>query len=452
MSDELTRFRDVDAEVVQAAKDIKILSQIAWPPELAQEFLAGWHAGRPELPKPPPVEVDLHDHMATLERLSVPVADHPAAAFIARTAHSYLEALQMLEAAGTPAFTELSTSIYGRPNDGVAPGGLTSLRAAIHFDLATRELGESCFIDDADASLTAEDVAARMRPELDAFFTHHRVEVTVDPSLAAKAAAGAQRIRLRAGALFSEDDIVQLLNHEGFVHSATLLNGRNQPHLACLSLGAPRTTCTQEGLATFSELITTSIDLARLRRLALRIIAVHEALSGADFIDVFKLFLEKGQSELESYQSAMRVFRGGDVRGRVAFTKDAVYLRGLLKTHAWLHSALGARKVQYPHYIFAGRLTWGDAEELEPCFESGLIAPPLYEPRWVARRNNLAAYLSFSSLTHDLPISEVELAHFATRRFRALEADGDDEPSSSGPSAAGPGRPRSGAGTGRTPG
>ena len=45
-----------------------------------------------------------------------------------------------------------------------------------------------------------------------------------------------------------------------------------------MSLGSPRTTKTQEGLATFAELITSSIDLARLRRIALRIPAVHMGL------------------------------------------------------------------------------------------------------------------------------------------------------------------------------
>ena len=36
-------------------------------------------------------------------------------------------------------------------------------------------------------------------------------------------------------------------------------------------LGAPRTTRTQEGLATFAEIITGAIDISRLRRIALRV-------------------------------------------------------------------------------------------------------------------------------------------------------------------------------------
>ncbi len=51
-------------------------------------------------------------------------------------------------------------------------------------------------------------------------------------------------------------------------------------------------TRTQVGVAVFSELITYSIDLVRLRRIALRAVAVDPALSGADFIDVFRLRLD----------------------------------------------------------------------------------------------------------------------------------------------------------------
>src|SRR5690606_25614190 len=145
-----------------------------------------------------------------------------------------------------------------------------------------------------------------------------------------KAAAGARKIRIRGGTCFSWMDIPQLVNHEAFVHTLTMLNGREQPHLKSMGLGAPRTTRVQEGLAIFAELITGAIDLSRLRRIALRVKAVHMAMEGADFIQVFSFFLDAGQNELESYYSAMRIFRGGDVRGRLVFTKDVVYLVGLV--------------------------------------------------------------------------------------------------------------------------
>ena len=61
---------------------------------------------------------------------------------------------------------------------------------------------------------------------------------------------------------------------------------------------------------------------------------MHQAMECCGF------FLEQGQSELESAHSAARVFRGGDVRGRIAFTKDVVYLCGMVAVHTFLHKAI----------------------------------------------------------------------------------------------------------------
>ena len=107
----------------------------------------------------------------------------------------------------------------------------------------------------------------------------------------------------------------QLLEHEALVHSATKRNGRAQPLLTSLGLSAPRTTATQEGLATLAELITDTMDLVRLRRIALRIKGLDAGLSGADFLQVFDIFRQGGQPDAEAFRSAARIFRGGDVRG-----------------------------------------------------------------------------------------------------------------------------------------
>jgi len=219
-------------------------------------------------------------------------------------------------------------------------------------------------------------------------------------------------VRIRGYTSFSPAEIEQLLEHELYVHSATMLNGRAQPHLKSLGLGAPRTTCTQEGLATFAEMITATMDLSRLRRIALRIKGIHLALEGGDFIEVFRFFLDAGQSPKESFQSAARIFRGGDVRGRHVFTKDIVYLKGLCAVHTFLRKAAALRKIDYPQYLFAGRLTLGDVMTLEPYIESGFIARPLYQPRWVANRDGLAAYLSYAAFTNKLRLADVELSDF----------------------------------------
>jgi len=77
------------------------------------------------------------------------------------------------------------------------------------------------------------------------------------------------------------------------------------------------------------------------------------ALEGADFVQVFGFFHDAGQTPTESFHSAARIF------------------------------------------------------------ESGWLAPPRYEPEWLANRHSLAAYLAFSSMTHRLPMHEASLEAFS---------------------------------------
>jgi len=408
----LEHCREIDERLVKTARGVKVLSSISWPRALSEIFLKSWRNGAPKLPKPPPTGPGLEGRIEALEALARPIGDHPIARYLSRTAESYLHTARLLQHTGTETFTEISSEIYGRPSDPVAPGGLTNLEVALSLLEVSGELAKSCVTEEADYCLTPRYVQSEMQRVFDAFFTDHPIQVEIDPNLASKAAAGAEAVRIREGTCFSRNDFDQLIQHEGFVHVATARNGRLQTNLRSLGLSAPRTTATQEGLATFAEFITNSIDLNRLRRIALRIVGIDAALKGADFVDVFKIFLEHGQSEKESYFSAARVFRGGDPAGGIAFTKDNVYLQGLMKTQTFMLSALEARKVNLVRHLFAGRMTWGDARELEPFFKSGWISAPRYQPDWVLNRQRLAAWLSFSNLTHRLPMQLANLGAF----------------------------------------
>jgi uncharacterized protein (TIGR02421 family) len=215
-----------------------------------------------------------------------------------------------------------------------------------------------------------------------------------------------------------------LLCHEAFIHTATQLNGRKQLNLTCLGLGAPRTTRTQEGIAVFAELITNAIDLSRLRRIALRVIAVQMALDGADFIDLFKFFLNAGQSENESVKSAQRIFRGGDVKNKVVFTKDGVYLQGLLEVHTMLRIAIRDNKPELVSNLFAGRLTIADTIRLNEYFEKGWLIPPVYMPTWAKDLRRLAAMLAFSAFITNINLDVVTLDRFLLLD-EAIMASGD---------------------------
>jgi uncharacterized protein (TIGR02421 family) len=318
----------------------------------------------------------------------------------------------LIALAGRPEASAASIEIYGRPGS-VLPGSQrTNLDAADYFVEVSREVSAGHAADDDDEILSAEEVATDLRKRIGAVITDDEIKIVVDPALASKAAAGATRIRLRAGTRFSEDDVDQLLEHEAFVHSLTALNGRRQPHLTSLSLGAPRTTATQEGLATFAELVTGAIDISRMKRIALRVNAIHNALAGASFVDIFEFFLACGQPEVESFNSAMRVFRGMPLGGGHAFTKDVVYLTGLIQVHTYFRWALRSQQLHYCEALFAGRMTLADLQDLEPAFADGTIAKPAYLPPWMTRKNGLTAYLAFSVFADHITVGGLQAEAF----------------------------------------
>ena len=418
LSAELAAFADLDARLVNVAKGIKVLTNLTWPERLCGEFLAGYQKGSPKLPE---IEYRPVDYSENLRELKAILAEcdrsHPVGNYIYQTAESYRLAATMLAHRKQPAFTEFSTALYGKPSDAIGANGLTHLDAATHFIENTREFIAAYHVDAGAYCVTAEQVAQTLRGTLVPFFLGHPIEVVIDPALPSKAAASARRIRVRAGTCFSSMDVGQLLQHEGLVHMLTMLNGREQPYLKSFGLGSPRTTRTQEGLATFAELITSTIDLNRLQRIALRIRAVSLALDGADFVELFRFFEKAGQTLQESYYSAARIFRGGDPRGKIAFTKDVVYLEGLIFIHTFLRKALQENKFRFPTYLFAGRLTLADVVTLEPFFESGYITAPLYEPPWLQNRQCLAAYLCYSIFANRISLGDVRLDDFRSREI-----------------------------------
>jgi uncharacterized protein (TIGR02421 family) len=328
----------------------------------------------------------------------------------------------MLMAAGTPEFTERSIHLYGRPNDVYETQSFTGVEAARFLLEKTDHLLSGSYVTPTTPDLLAAQFAERLQKAIDAYFVEDKVSVIVDEKLSSKAIAGTTRIRIRKSAMFTELDFDQLYQHEALIHTATAINGGRQPNLKCLALSAPRTTRTQEGLAVFAELVTRSIDIARLRRLALRILAIKAVLDGADFMECFKLFLDAGQDEREAYKSAQRIFRGGDVRGGIAFTKDSAYLKGVMETHVLMNLAIRDNTPQVIERLFAGRLTLSDAIVLGPDFESGFLERPRYVPPWARDTSRLAATLAYSSFMMNINLTSLTLDRFVLAEKRLMES------------------------------
>jgi len=405
----LQRYADLDQRLLSAVKGIRILSSVAWPASLEDRMIAAYAKGQFSLPEVSYQAPDFSAERAELAAIEREAGyDDPMGEYLCRTAESWRIAAEMLEAVGTSNVTAPSIVLYGRPGDVIPGSDRSNLDAARYFVELADELGSEMIADEERVNLTAEQLRADLTKSLDEFFGEPIITVEVDPELTAKAAAGATRIRLRGGTHFSEYDRHQLLAHEALVHSLTALNGRAQPLLASLGRTSPRVTATQEGLAVFAELISGAIDISRLKRISLRILAIDMALNGADFVEVYQFFSNCGQSAADSFHSAQRVFRGVPLTGGAAFAKDNVYLSGLLTVHTFFRWALKQRRMDMLRHLFAGKLALHDVISLEPYFESGAIAPARWLPPWMQHVHGLAGKLAFSLFVNRIHMGKVQ--------------------------------------------
>jgi uncharacterized protein (TIGR02421 family) len=409
----IARLLECDAQLVAIGKKIRVLKAIDWPHGLEETFLDGWRRGQPQLPRPEAQPVVLAAEIEALKGLMARIdRGHLLGDWLYKSAWSYLVAAQMLAGIGTPEFTRCSALLYGRPDTRYRSQEMSNADGAEEMLATTDQMISHARMPTVPFDIPAEAFADMLRERIGTMFKFDDVRVVLDPNLASKATACSTKISLRASAMFSERDLAQLTEHEAFIHTLTSLNGKHQPYLKVLGLGTPRTTRTQEGLATFSEIITGSMDISRLRRIALRVVMVKRALQGADFIEVFRGFLDAGQSEVESYRSAARVFRGGDVRGRVCFTKDGAYLEGVMIVNLFIRKAIQEGELDLLRMLFVGRVTVSDVVSLGPLLGTGLISPARYVPPWARDPQRVLSIMAFSAATQRLRLDTFDLQRF----------------------------------------
>ncbi len=161
-----------------------------------------------------------------------------------------------------------------------------------------------------------------------------------------------------------------LVQHEIGTHVLTYWNGRAQP-LTLLHTGTPGYEDLQEGLAVLSEWFVGGLTANRFRTLAARVVAIDHMLRGNDFVSTFQLLHDRhGLPPRSAFITTARTFRGG------GFTKDAVYLRGLVELLAYLRD--GGRLEP----LFIGKLKLDYVPMIDELTERGILRPAPLTPRW----------------------------------------------------------------------
>jgi len=391
----------------EASKSIRILRNVSWDASVADTFFAHKAQKLPEVSYP---KVDVSETHGLLKKARTMIPSHNLVrAWAEEIIFDLEQGALLLEHMGTKAFYTHSDKLYGSPKTVLLDGVSNSLDLANHFEKMYQNIGALDLGAPPDACILAEQVVMQITGAVKKAFGNQAPEVYIDNTIASNAIAGRQRIRIRGTACFSDKDIDQLIHHEAFIHVATSINGKNQDKLKILSAAHPGTTKTQEGLAVFAEFITGTIDLDRLRRLSDRIVAIQMAIDGADFIEVFNFYLTRTDSQDQAFESTRRVFRGGVITGGAPFTKDIVYLDGLLRVHNFLRIMVKQGRADLMKLLFVGKLDLTDIPVINMFHKEGLIKDPEFLPPWMKDMRFLLTYLAYSSFLNSVKLSSMKV-------------------------------------------
>jgi uncharacterized protein (TIGR02421 family) len=269
---------------------------------------------------------------------------------------------------------------------------------------------------------SAEQVAHTLKHACQAHFGAAAPKIEVVDVLSANALAGPTSIRIRRDARFTDRDAEQLLQHEAYIHVATSLNGRAQTDLPILALSYPYVARFQEGLAVLAEVLTGAIEMDRFARLSDRVFAIQKAVEGADFLEVYRFFLERNGKPEQAFQNTRRVFRGGVIEGGAPFTKDCVYLFGLLQASNTVRALFAQGRADCLPLLFCGKVDVQDLRALCELAGMGLISAPRFLPPWVKDPRSLFALLTFSTFITRLDMGPlVKKAQEMTRGIPPIE-------------------------------
>ena len=397
---EKQRIRKVAHLLYDGARRVRILRSIDWPVQIKQGFFAKAARELPVISYPGFDATPTIDIIREARRMIIPIS--PIDQWLERQANSIETGARMLAGIGTPVFFEHSRQVYGEPTAPLRYLPVTSLELAQSIQEVINQLARIDLGVAPAAHLSAEEVARVIQAAVSLHFAEDAPKVTLVDTLSANALATADKIRIRRDARFTDRDAVQLLNHEAYIHVATSLNGRFQTDLPILGAGHPSTTRTQEGLAVFAEIISGTIELDRLRRLADRVFAIQMAIEGADFLEVYGYFLERTANPDQSFESSRRVFRGGVITGGAPFTKDVVYLFGLLQVSNAIHAIFSAGRSDCLRLLFCGKLDLQDIPALCELAAMGLCRPARYLPPWASDLRSLLALLTYSTFMNKI--------------------------------------------------
>jgi hypothetical protein len=151
--------------------------------------------------------------------------------------------------------------------------------------------------------------------------------------------------------------------------------------------------------------------------LADRVVAVQMVCEGADFIELYRWFLERSTTPEQAFESTRRIFRGAPLTGGAPFTKDCGYLSGLLAVTMFVRAAFACNRSDTLGLLFAGKIDLAAIPALADLRRRGLCTRARFLPPWASDPGWVLSYLTLSTF-----FSRVDLSAVAEGVKQALDA------------------------------
>ena len=397
-SNDRVRLKKISRLIYRASRKIKILRFLSWSSTVRYTFFRKKSEQLPSVVYP---KFDSAEVFQDIKRARSMLGDTRFDTWLQNKTVDVENGARLLESVGTKKFFATSSKIYGKPRKMLRDGKTTPLKLSKQFSSLLRT--EDHWNQAPNKKTIAQEKIRNMiQLRCNDVFGKEGPKVIMVDGISAKATASSRFIKLRKGASFYEKDIDQLFNHEALVHVATTLNGRKQDMVKILGANYGSITKTQEGLAVFSELITGCMDVRRLNRILYRVLAIQMAIDGADFIDLYRFFLERCRLKTDAFENARRVFRGGVLSGGYPFTKDVVYLDGMVRVHNFFRTAIALGRKDAMELLFIGKIDLDDIPILLSLKKEGMIQKPKFVPYWIKDMNFLASFFALTTFVGDM--------------------------------------------------
>jgi hypothetical protein len=126
-------------------------------------------------------------------------------------------------------------------------------------------------------------------------------------------------------------------------------------------------------LAVYSEYVSGTLGLDRLRRLADRIVAVQHVVDGADFIELYRWFLDRTPNPEQAFESTRRIFRGAPLTGGAPIHQGLHLPVGLPVGATFIRAAFVAGRADTLALLFSGKLDLAAIPALAELRSIGLV-------------------------------------------------------------------------------